>query len=118
MRMIQAIIGCMALAGCMGEEWRPLESARPAPVNRCEIEEWYQAPGIREFKDFSIRQEGVLVKGFADCPSLTKISVRAYGPDGNLIGIGDDYIQAGVFSVFVETNALLVSTVKFRIEKR
>ena len=114
LKVLKASLACVPLAGCAPE----IDSLHESHFRgSCKVEEWYQNPGIMEFKNSNIRQEGVNIKGFANCPSWTKISVRAYGPDGKLAGIGDDFIHAGVFMVFVETYLSRVETVKFRIDR-
>lgn len=109
---IMVILGCVALAGCSTEdmEYFGIEE-------KCEVEEWYQVPGVEQTKGSTLVREGVIVKGVADCSSWSRISVRAYGRSGKLVGVGDDFINAGVFSVFVETHAV-VENVDFRIEVR
>ena len=89
------ILACVALTGCSADDQAELFGV-------CPVEEWNQVFGTQEKKGFSTIREGTIVSGVTTCSS-GRISVRAYGPGGKLVGVGDGSINAGVFRVFVET---------------
>ena len=91
------ILACVALVGCSADDQAEFFGV-------CPVEEWYQAAGIQEAKGFEVIKvkEGTIVSGVTACSS-GRTSVRAYGSNGKLVGVGDGFVNAGVFRVFVET---------------
>ena len=97
MRAIQAIIAFIALAGCSDAD-KAYFGIQPG---ECTVEDYTHYEGVQEKKGLALRRYGVIVSGIATCLS-GRISVRAYDSNGNLVGVDDGFINAGVFRIFVE----------------